>query len=283
MYPSGDKLSSLPEIENELIKHVSEVDRHFSTLNNRYLTVYGDVIEASRTADPAELLAYLAAQAGIGDGMKLIDAGCGVCGPARYFASKFDVTIQGITATRLQHEIAEVKNREAQLDARIEVLCGDFHLLSKYYPAESYDIVYFFESFCHSFDVRRVMKEVHAVLKKGGCIYMKDWFLADRLKKKDSVKYENVKRRINEFYSFNFKDGINELQSVMDYLNGNGFQVEFGRTPTYETGNYELTALFHGNNDVYGPNNEYQDNDLIGDIQDVFDVIEIFELKARKL
>jgi sterol 24-C-methyltransferase len=162
---------------------MSALPTNTSALNNRYLTVYGDVIEASRTFDPNEMLAYLAANAGIRDGMRLIDAGCGVCGPARYFASKFDIHIDAITATRLQHTIAEQRNKEAGLDSKITAICGDFHILSKFYPSESYDLVYFFESFCHAFDYHRVIKEVCKVLKPGGHVYMKDWFLSDRLKK----------------------------------------------------------------------------------------------------
>ncbi len=275
--------TSVPDDAKELHEHVRTVDKHFTVLNNRYLNVYGDVIEASRTSDPGEMLAYLATNAGIEDGMTLLDAGCGVCGPARFFASKFNVQIDAITATRIQSEIAAQKNKEGGLDSRIKVFCGDFHQLPEYYPANSYDVVYFFESFCHSYDIHKVIEGVRTVLKPGGTLYLKDWFLAERLKAKDPQKHMNVMRRINEFYSFNFKDGINELSAVTAYLNANGFHVEFGRTPGYEKGDYELTALFHGNHEIYGPNNEYQDNNLSGDIQDVFDVIEIFELKAVKL
>lgn len=266
----------------KLKSHVGSVDKHFTALNNRYLNVYGDVIEASRTSDPKEMLAYLAASAGIKSGMKLLDAGCGVCGPARYFASNFDVKIEAVTATKVQAEIAQQKNKEAHLQDKIKVMHGDFHFLSKQFEANTYDVVYFLESFCHSYDIRKVADEVYKVLKPGGVIYMKDWFLVERLKKRDAQLYELVKRRINEFYSFNFKDGINELESVKKYLEQHGFEVEFGKTPAYEKGDYELTALFHGHNDTYGPNTEYAENTLGGEINDVFDVIEIFELKARK-
>lgn len=266
----------------KLSKHVKEVDKHFTALNNRYLKCYGDIIEASRTENPQEMLSYLAQNSGMKAGMKLLDAGCGVCGPARYFASHFDVSIDAVTATKLQSEIAIRKNAEAKLDSKISVKHGDFHQLSQLYPANTYDLVYFFESFCHSYDIRIVMDEVKKVLKRGGSIYMKDWFLADRLKKRDPKLYETVKRRINEFYSFNFIDGINEPDSVRNYLTSHGFDVEFIRTPGYEKGNYELTALFHGHNDFLGNNDVYQNNYLVGEINDVFDVIEIFELKAVK-
>ena len=53
------------------------MDKHFTALNNRYLNVYGDIIEASRTHDPNEMLAYLASSIGIKNGMKILDAGCG--------------------------------------------------------------------------------------------------------------------------------------------------------------------------------------------------------------
>ena len=54
----------------KLKHHVGSVDKHFTALNNRYLNVYGDVIEASRTHDPKEMLAYLANSAGIKTEMK---------------------------------------------------------------------------------------------------------------------------------------------------------------------------------------------------------------------
>lgn len=283
MYPHGRNTLSLPALDRALIEHVSTVDKHFSTLNRRYLTVYGDVIEASRTPDPRQMLEYLALHSGMKDGMRIIDAGSGVCGPARYFASRFNVHIDAITATRLQHTIAEQKNKEAGLDAKITCVCGDFHVLSRFFPPATYDLVYFFESFCHAFDYHQVIHEVHKVLKRGGHVYMKDWFLADRLRKRNPARYENVKRRINEFYSFNFKDGVNELHSITKFMNASGFWVEFARTPGYESGDYELTSIFHGDHQELGPNTEYQHNDLSGDIRDVFDVIEIFELKAMKV
>jgi cyclopropane fatty-acyl-phospholipid synthase-like methyltransferase len=263
-------------------RHVATVDQHYTVLNNRYLKIYGEILDASRTKNPEELLAYLASEAGIKNGMKLLDAGCGVGGPARYFASHFDINIQGITATKLQAEIARQKNAEAGLDKRIEIINGDFHFLSKHYPENNFDIVYFFESFCHGYDIKQVMNEVHKVLKPGGVLYMKDCFLTDRLKKRDKALYEVTLKRINEFYSFNLTEGLNELSSVENYLNTHGFNVKFGRTPGYTTDGYEVASLFHGHNEKYGRNDELMENTLIGEISDVFDVIEIFELKAVK-
>jgi cyclopropane fatty-acyl-phospholipid synthase-like methyltransferase len=268
--------------DRKLKRHVGSVDKHFTALNKRYLNVYGDVIEASRTKDPKELLAYLAESAGMKDGMKLLDAGCGVCGPARFFAARYDVAIDAITATSVQAEIAEQKNREENLSSRIKVMRGDFHFLTSYFQEGSYDIVYFLESLCHSYDIHKVIDQVYKVLKPGGVVYMKDWFLVDRLKNRDKALYAMVKRRINEFYSFNFKDGINELEEVRKYMGLRGFEVAFAKTPAYEKGDYELTALFHGHNETYGPNTDYAENTLGGEIGDVFDVIEIFELKAVK-
>ena len=266
----------------KLKRHVRAVDKHFTVLNNRYLKVYGDYIEASRTPDPEEMMSYFVKNSGISDGMEVLDAGCGVCGPARYFSSHFGLHIAAITASKLQAEIAVEKNIDAGLQDKISVSYGDFHFLSSVYAQSNFDMVYFFESFCHSYDIHKVILEVKKVLKKGGILYLKDWFLTDRLRNENYDLYTVVREKINQFYSFNFKDGINELNSVVDYLNNNGFEVQLARTPQYEKGDYELTALFHGNNEVYGPNNEYKDNNLIGSIENVFDVIEIFELKAVK-
>lgn len=265
-----------------LKRHSKSVEEHYHVLNDRYIKAYGDIIEASRTENPEVMLDYLGKSMGLKDGQKVLDAGCGICGPARYFAGHYNIAVEAMTVSPKHVEVAKEWNKEFKGPGSINVQVADFHFLSDTYPANAFDVAYFLESFCHSYDPLKVIDETKKVLKPGGAIYLKEWFLSERMKQKDPVKYKDMLQRINNFYRFNLQDGISEAPSIAKALEERGFKVEFCRVPAYETGNYELTAIFHGHNDILGPNDYYKDNWLGGELPEVFDVIEIFEIKAVK-
>jgi len=51
-----------------------------------------------RTNNVYDYLDYTIQNAELKDGQKILDAGCGVGGPAYYFASKLNVVVDGITS-----------------------------------------------------------------------------------------------------------------------------------------------------------------------------------------
>ena len=263
-------------------RHSRMTAEHYRILHNRYCRAYGDIIEASRTQNPEVMLQYLMASMGLRDGMSVLDAGCGTCGPSRYFAERVNLTIKAITLSNAQLNDALRINKTIPHGSRIEAMIGDFHFLDHLVQPASLDLVFFLESFCHSYSPETVIHQSHKALKKGGVIYLKDWFLSEQMKLKDSRKYADMRQRINHFYCFNLQEGFNEISSVVKLLTDSGFEVEFCQVPGYETNNYELTAFFHGHNDTLGPNDFYRDNYLGGELEEVFQVIEIAEIKAIK-
>lgn len=117
----------------------------------------------------------IADRAGLRPGLRVLDAGCGNGGPAVDFAGKVaDLTIEAITISPDQAEVARAHVAANGLDDRITVQVGDYHQLP--FSSEWFDVVYFLESACYSPDQRILFQEAMRVLKPGGTLYVKDWF-----------------------------------------------------------------------------------------------------------
>jgi SAM-dependent methyltransferase len=105
----------------------------------------------------------------------VLDAGCGVGGPAVDIASTITgVTIDAVTISPAQARCAAERTVAAGLAARIRIVVGDYHDLP--FADASFDLVYFFESFGYSDDPPGLVAEVWRVLRPGGIVYLKDVF-----------------------------------------------------------------------------------------------------------
>ena len=105
-------------------KAAEAVGRFYDEHHKAFLQVYGDVIQAFRTKDVADLLDYQIESMGLTNGQRVLDVGCGVAGPAIHFARARDVEIEAVTISEAQVQEARRGVREAKLDARIRVNHG---------------------------------------------------------------------------------------------------------------------------------------------------------------
>jgi ubiquinone/menaquinone biosynthesis C-methylase UbiE len=155
----------------------ADVGEYYNAWTDKYVEAFGECIQAHRPTREEDLLNYLLTRAGLRNGQRVLDAGCGICGPARYFAGERELSIEAVTISPVQAGIAITKNREANLDDRIHVTVGDFHQLAEIYGREQFDIVYFLESLSHSSRPGDALRSAYEVLRPGGMVYIKDFFI----------------------------------------------------------------------------------------------------------
>lgn len=203
-----------------------DVKVYYNRMTASYLDIYGDVIQAFRPADTEKLLDYIARSAGINWNMNVLDLGCGVAGPSIYFAKKWNVHIDAVTVSEVQAEIASKKIVQENLQDNINIHTGDYHQLEQLPIADShYDAALFLESLGHSYDTRLAIWQAAQKLKKGGVLYIKDFYK----KKGDNIaaqqKIDKIIGNINQQYAYNTLS----LEDVKDALLQAGLTIEFIR------------------------------------------------------
>jgi sterol 24-C-methyltransferase len=82
---------------------------------------------------------YLAAQMNLRPGMRVLDVGCGVGGPAREIARFADVNIVGLNNNDYQITRARKHTKNAGLQDQIEFVKGDFMKLVEKFGPNSFD------------------------------------------------------------------------------------------------------------------------------------------------
>ena len=82
---------------------------------------------------------FLAARMNIRPGMRVLDVGCGVGGPAREIARFTDATLVGVNNNVFQVRRAREYTKKAGLDKQITFVTGDFLKLAEQFGENSFD------------------------------------------------------------------------------------------------------------------------------------------------
>ncbi|PPR02935.1 hypothetical protein CVT24_012165 [Panaeolus cyanescens] len=122
---------------------------------------------------------YLSAQMGLKPGMRVLDVGCGVGGPAREIAQFADVEIVGLNNNEFQVGRAQRYTKRAGLENQVRFTVGDFMKLSEKFGPNSFDAVYAIEATVHAPTWEGVYGEIMKVLKPGGVFGVYEWCMTD--------------------------------------------------------------------------------------------------------
>lgn len=210
----------------------SEVKQYYEDWTQRYIESFGDTFQSRRVNDPSIFADYLIQSAGIKNGMRLVDAGCGIGGPAIHLCKKLDLHIDAITISEEQAKIAKQKVAEAGLNDRIKIICGDFQNMDALLPAESYDGIIFLESFVHCDDTLKTVSAAVKVTKPGGFIYIKDLYHGTARNVQEEKDIAQVIANANKYIKMNVKRlyevvAAFETRPVeFDYIKKLGFESE---------------------------------------------------------
>lgn len=278
---NGRKLKPLPR-QREMIPpeaapsvdtaaQAQAVGEFYDSASHAFLKVYGDVIQAFRTHDLGNLLGYQATVMQLRPGMKLLDAGCGVCGPAIYFAQHHEVSIDAITASAVQRQEAMRRIQASGLQDRIHVVQGDYHRLSQHFQAGTYDVVYFLESFGHSPEKATALAAAWDMLKPGGTLYIKDLFIKEAALPAHAGEIKQNVHRINTAYRYN----VGDLNAVLTAIRRKGFILSALKTIDIPLEDFENLTISNAFQDLTGIHR-------IDDLQAYLFPVDFFELVCIK-
>jgi ubiquinone/menaquinone biosynthesis C-methylase UbiE len=248
----------------------ADVAKFYDRQTGNFLKVYGQVIQAFRTKNVDIMLKHQIDEMGLKPGLKVLDAGCGVCGPAIFFSQNAGVRIDAITVSGEQVKLAR-ENTEKSGAPGITVREGDYHHLEKYYDKSHFDVIYFLESFGHASDHLRVLDSAWQVLKPGGLVYIKDLFIKKAIYKAMEKGIRKEIRNINSAYRYNVPD----LNKVLDHARKKGYILSSLKTIDIPLEEFENLTISNDFQELTGINK-------IGNLRDYVFPVDFFELRLLK-
>ncbi len=248
-----------------------DVAKFYNEQTDNFLKVYGKVIQAFRTKNVDTLLDYQIGTIGLKPGIKALDAGCGVCGPAVYFAQQAGCHIEAITISGVQVEKAKEHISQHGIGEKVSVREGDYHTLETYYPENSFDAIYFLESFGHAKSHEQVLDSAWKVLKPGGVIYIKDLFIKKAALKGMAPGIEKEIRNINSAYHYNVPD----LNHTLDHVRKKGYILSSLKTIDIPLEEFENLTISNDFQELTGINK-------IENLREYVFPVDFFELRLIK-
>jgi tocopherol O-methyltransferase len=149
--------------------HYDELDPYYRSLWGQH--VHHGLWETGRESPQEAVIALshlVAERAGITEGVRVCDVGCGYGGTARLFASDYGARVTGVTVSRRQYEGAI-----AHGGANPDFILRDW--MENDFPSESFDAVIAIESTEHLPDVAHGIREMARVLVPGGRLVICAW------------------------------------------------------------------------------------------------------------
>jgi len=165
---------------------------------------------------------YLAYKMDLRPGMRVLDVGCGVGGPAREIAQFTDTRIIGLNNNEFQIGRARKYAKQAGLEKHVTFVKGDFMKLSEQFEENSFDAVYAIEATVHAPTWEGVYGEIFKVLKPGGVFGVYEWAMTDSWDP-SIPEHKSIAHQIE------LGNGIPEMRPIKlsrEALKTVGFQIE---------------------------------------------------------
>ncbi|KAI8971521.1 sterol 24-C-methyltransferase [Mycotypha africana] len=163
---------------------------------------------------------FLALKLDIQPGMKVLDVGCGVGGPARAIAHLTGASIIGLNNNAYQLEKARDYAVQEDLSKQLEFIKGDFMAIP--FDDNTFDRIYAVEATCHAPTFEGVYAEIYRVLKPGGKFGCYEWCMTEN--------YDPTNQKHKEIaHGIALGNSLPDVRSIADSLEALknvGFQIE---------------------------------------------------------
>lgn len=114
----------------------------------------------------------------LGPQKRVLDAGCGLGGPAVVLAQEYGVQVTGLTICEPHITVATDFARQKGVDHLVNFRHGDF--MDMPFPDDSFDVVTNHETFCYAQDKLSYLQEAYRILKPGGHLQMVEGLLSGK-------------------------------------------------------------------------------------------------------
>lgn len=118
----------------------------------------------------------------------ILDAGCGQGVVSTYLSKKYGCRIVGITIIPFEVEKAKKLAKNLGVDGKVKCYLMDYSNTS--FEDNKFDAIYTMESFVHTPNIKKTLREFFRILKPGGRLAMFEYTMAD------DKKFTNWERKI---------------------------------------------------------------------------------------
>ena len=199
----------------------------YDNWSEKFLTIT-DTFQGFRTENIEDLHRYTIKSASLSDGDIILDAGCGVGGPAFYFAGNLNSEVYAFTNSKEQTRIISSRKEKERIK-NLHVVRGDYHELSKNFQPDFFTHVLFLESLGHSYNPKKALNESCRVLRKGGVLYIRDVFRVKTDSQELAEKIRKLVNRANDTFIYNHLP----VDLFIKFLESMGFRIDYCRPPNF--------------------------------------------------
>ncbi|MCX4869483.1 MULTISPECIES: class I SAM-dependent methyltransferase [Streptomyces] len=203
------------QVVNEYYELVNETCQSFWGPTHHF-SVYAGQETPAEAAEHTERI--LVDRGGFGPGMRLLDIGCGVGGPAFTVARHSGAHVTGLDMVPSRVETARSGAAERGLAPITSFEVGDAMKLP--YPRGHFDGAYTIEALCHVPDKRQAHREAARVLRPGAPWLGYDWILRDSASAADIERYAEPICRLHGL------SHLSTLGQIREDLEASGCTVE---------------------------------------------------------
>jgi tocopherol O-methyltransferase len=200
--------------KEKIREYYDHVSPYYQTFWGEHIH-HGYWIRGDETKEKAQiqLIEHLAQAAGIRQGCRILDVGCGLGGSSIYLAKNYKAEVTGITISPVQVEMARKAAANEGVNATFLLMNAESLRFD-----ELFDVVWSVESISHYQEISQFFSSAARSLKPDGVMAMTDWF-----------KKENLEQRAcKEFISPIEKSMLVELHTMKDYegwMGENGLHI----------------------------------------------------------